>query len=70
MPMAEAAAQRSLQLVRDTEPGAPGQIDPVFQTHKYHQLINVSCHSILSLRILCEAEIENTIILTFYILLY
>lgn len=67
--MAEAPAHRSLQLVRDTEPEAPGQIDPMFQTHKYNQLINVSCHNILSLKIICEAEIENTIIFTYYILL-
>lgn len=64
--MAETPAHSSLQLVRDTEPEAPSQIDLMFQTHKY-QLISVSFYKILSLRIIGEAEIENTIIFIYYI---
>lgn len=64
--MAETPAHRSLQLVRDTEPEAPSQIDLMFQTYKY-QLISVSFYKILSLGIIGEAEIENTIMFTYYI---
>lgn len=64
--MAETPAHRSLQLVRDTEPEAPSQIDLMFQTYKY-QLISVSFYKILSLGIIGEAEIENTMIFTYYI---
>lgn len=66
--MAETPTYRSLQLVRNTEPEAPSQIDLMFQTDKY-QLISVYFCKILNLRKIGEAEIENTIIFTYHILL-